>query len=151
VRLAVVFLFAACWTGAVPEPAAPDQPAPKQHRAIDLAIKLRRTACFGMCPVFDVAVEPDGTVRYVGRENVAVKGERTRRISRAQMQELAQLVERQRFFELDPYGHVPSDNGCVRRGNTTTCSFQSFTMCSDTSHTLLTISHPKRGGQSASR
>jgi len=131
----------------VPEPAPPDQPAPKPRRDVDLAISLRRTACFGMCPVFDVSVEPDGTVRYVGRENVAVKGERSRRIQRAQMLELAQLVEHQHFFELDQWGHVARDNGCVKRGNTTTCSFQSFTVCSDTSHTLLTVRHPKRGGE----
>lgn len=146
-RLALVFvsLCAACWTSAVPDPAPPDQPAPKPRRDIDLAIVLRRTECFGRCPVFDVTVDPDGTVHYLGRANVAVAGERTRRIPRAQMQELALLVERGRFFELDRNGHVPSDNGCVTTGHTTTCSFQSFTVCSDTSHTVLTVSHPRRG------
>lgn len=146
-RLALVFisLCAACWTAAVPEPAPPDQPAPKPRREIDLAIELRRTECFGKCPVFDVNVEPDGTVHYLGRANVAVVGERTRRIPRPQMQELAVLVERSRFFELDRSGHVPRDNACVTTGNTTTCSFQSFTVCSDTSHTVLAVRYPRRG------
>src|SRR4051812_35092236 len=100
-----------------------------------------------MCPVFDVSVERDGTVHYVGRANVAVKGERSRRITRAQMQELSQLVEREHFFELDRYGHAPSANNCATVGHNTTCSFPSFTLCTDTSHTLLTVSHPRRGGE----
>jgi len=131
----------------VPDPAPPDQPAPKPRRAVDLSIKLRRTECFGMCPVFDVTVDPDGTVHYLGEANVAVKGERTRRVTRAQMQELAQLVERQRFFELDQFGHIPSDGGCRRVGQSTTCTFQSFTVCTDTSHTVLTVKRPRRGGE----
>jgi hypothetical protein len=149
VRLALVVLsvWTACWTGTVPDPAPPDQPEPKLRRDIDLSIKLRRTECFGMCPVFDVSVDHDGTVHYVGRANVAVRGERTRRVTRAQMQELSQLVEREHFFELDRYGHMPSPDGCATTGHTTTCTFQSFTVCSDTSHTVLTVSHPRRGGE----
>lgn len=146
-RLALVLvpLCAACWTAAVPESTPPDQPALKPRREIDLAIELRRTECFGKCPVFDVTVDPDGTVHYLGRANVAVVGQRTRRVPRAQMQELALLVERSRFFELDRSGRMPSDNGCVTTGTTTTCSFQSITVCSDTSHTVLAVSYPRRG------
>jgi hypothetical protein len=148
VRLALLVIpWWACWTGAVPEPAPPDQPEPKPRRDIDLAIKLQRTACFGMCPVFDVIVDHDGTVHYTGRANVAVKGERSRRVTRAQMQELAQLVERGRFFELDRYGHIPKDAGYCTIGQGSTCTFQSFTVCTDTSHTLLTVRHPRRGGE----
>ena len=131
----------------MPDPAPPDQPEPKLRRDVDLAIKLRRTECFGMCPVFDVSVDHDGTVHYLGRANVAVKGPRTRRVTRAQMQELALLVEHEHFFELDHSGHVASDNNCRSIGGSTTCTFQSFTVCSDTSHTLLTVSRPRRGGE----
>lgn len=34
--------------------------------------------CFGFCPVYDVTVSPNGRIRFVGKRNTAVLGERTR-------------------------------------------------------------------------
>ena len=33
--------------------------------------------CYGTCPVYRVAVEADGTTRYIGERHTAVEGERT--------------------------------------------------------------------------
>lgn len=137
--------LAACWTGTVPEP-VPEPAATTSHAriTIDLDIRLRRTPCLGMCPVYEVSIQHDGTVHYDGRQNVAETGERTRKLTRSQMIELSHVVDRVHFFELDDSGHQPQQPGCVTTGSTTTCSFRSITVCSDTSHTIVTISRPKQ-------
>lgn len=45
----------------------------------DLAeIRYEVGPCYGTCPVYSVAVEPDGTTRFIGERHTAVKGERAR-------------------------------------------------------------------------
>ncbi len=151
-RTWLLALVTACWTGPVPETTPPDQPVPKVREAhdLDLEISLQRTACFGMCPVFDVTIARDGTLHYVGRRNVAELGERTRRLSRTQMLALARSVDHVHFFELDRQGHEPANQACRTITNgagstTTTCSFSSFTVCTDTSHTIVTVQRPRQG------
>lgn len=144
-RSLVLTFVAACWTGTVPDPVPePAAPRPREHTHVDLEVKLRRTPCFGMCPVFDVTIQHDGQLRYYGRQNVAETGERTRRLTRSQMIELSRAVDHVHFFELDDSGHEAQQQGCTTIGGTTTCSFRSFSVCSDTSHTVVTISRPKQ-------
>ncbi len=144
-RTFVWVFVTACWTGAVSEPASePVAPKPREYASVDLEVKLRRTPCFGMCPVFDITIQHDGRLRYFGRQNVAEAGERTRRLTRSQMIELSRAVDRVHFFELDDSGHEAQQQGCTTIGGTTTCSFRSFSVCSDTSHTVVTVSRPKR-------
>lgn len=42
---------------------------------------LRRTGCFGRCPEYSVAIDVDGTIEYVGRENVMTLGRASRQLS----------------------------------------------------------------------
>jgi Domain of unknown function (DUF6438) len=145
VRPLVLVVVAACWTGTVREPTPePVAPKPREHGTVDLEVKLRRTACLGMCPVFEVTIQHDGRLRYVGRQNVAETGERTRRLTRSQMIELSRAVDHAHFFELDDTGHEAQQQGCTTIGGTTRCSFRSFSVCSDTSHTVITVSRPKQ-------
>jgi hypothetical protein len=143
VRWLLFVTLASCWTGTVAEPERPT-PKAREHTNIDLEVKLRRTPCFGMCPVFEVTLQHDGLLRYYGRENVGQTGERTRRLTRAQMLELSRAVDHVQFFQLDDSGHQAQQQGCTTVGGTTTCSFHSFTVCSDTSHTILTVSRPRQ-------
>lgn len=140
-----LILLAGCWTGAVAEPVPEPVDTPHaDHRPVDLEIQLERTQCFGKCPVFEISVTPDGVVRFVGKKFTAVIGERTKRLARAQMLDLQRVVDRVHFFELDNFGHARRDPACKTVGNQTTCSFSTFTMCSDTSHTRLKVTRPKR-------
>ena len=143
-RWLLLVTLAACWTGAVAEP-EPEPPTPKAsgHANVDLEIKFRRSACFGMCPVYEVTLQHDGVLRYYGRANVAQTGERTRRLTRAQMLELSRAVDHVSFFDLDDTGHPPQHQGCTTVGGTTTCSFGTSVVCSDTSHTIVTVSRPR--------
>lgn len=140
-----LLLVAGCWTGPVAEPIP--EPVPSSHAAhrdVDLEIHLERTACFGRCPEFELDISPDGSVHFLGKRNVSEIGARTRKLSHAQMLDLQRSVDHVGFFELDQFGHRRRDQVCKTVGTTTTCQFSSFTVCSDTSHTILKVTRPRR-------
>ncbi|HEY5944128.1 MAG TPA: DUF6438 domain-containing protein [Kofleriaceae bacterium] len=137
--LAAALLLSACWTGADPpaiEPATPaKRPAPEP---LNLRIRLERTACFGTCPAYTVSVQGDGRVEWIGHSSVATLGRQQGHVTRGQLEELSRRLDRVRFFERDEYGELPKKPECTTVGSTTQCSFgTSVTICSDTSHTII--------------
>jgi hypothetical protein len=142
---AALVLLAGCWTGTVVEPQPEPVAAPKSQKMnIDLEVKLRQTTCLGMCPVYDVQIARDGVLHYTGRKNVAETGERSKKLTRQQMLELSRSVDHVHFFELDGSGHEPVQQKCTQIGNTTTCSLSSTTFCSDTSHSIVSVTRPRQ-------
>lgn len=130
-------LLCACWTG--PDPAE-TLPAPSPaRRSADLVVTMERTACLGSCPTYTVEIRGDGTFT-VKNADATTRG----RTSRSRVQQLAHAIESAHFFELDEDGHPPAQAQCVTSGNTTTCSIRSFTLCTDTSHAIITV---KRNGR----
>ena len=144
-----LILLVACWTGPVAQaPTQADEAAREKRvdKPVDLAIEYRRTPCFGPCPIYQVAIKPAGTLVYFGRDNVAVPGQQQKHLTRRQMLELEKMVEHTHFFSLDDQGNAPADDSCRKPGGGT-CTFSfSFSFCTDTSHTVITVSQPKRGG-----
>jgi Domain of unknown function (DUF6438) len=125
----------ACWTGEVPPPApAPVTPA---RPLPELAVTLERTECFGMCPAYRVSISRDGAVQWHGESNVAAVGDRNGRIARAQLTQIDEMIDRIGFFEYNEFGERQTPMSCSRQNNT--CSWQSFTICSDTSHVVITV------------
>jgi len=51
-------------------------------------ISLDRSTCYGTCPSYSLEIFSDGTVKYVGRRFVRVKGKRTTKISVAEVRRL---------------------------------------------------------------
>jgi len=130
----VAVVAGACWTG--PDPAVAPQP-PQPPRPIELKVTMERTPCFGSCPTYKVEINGDGTVRvHTGTSS------RLARVSRARVRQLEHRIEEAHFFELDESGHVPAQMQCVQNGATTTCTMHSISLCSDTSHAIITV---KRG------
>jgi hypothetical protein len=130
--------LAACWTGEVPPPAPPAAASAPQP-ADDRSVLLERTPCFGMCPAYQVVVSGNGIVQWHGESNVAIVGNRTSRIARARFAQIDAMIDRIGFFDYDEYGEKPHPMACTQQGNSTTCSWQSFTLCSDTSHVVITV------------
>jgi hypothetical protein len=92
-----------------------------------------------MCPAYRVVISSDGVVQWHGESNVAVVGDRSARISRGQVAQIDAMIDRIAFFEYDEFGEKPHSMACTHQGNTTTCSWQSFTLCSGTSHVVITV------------
>lgn len=129
-------LLCACWTG--PEPAE-TLPAPPARTPSQLVVTMERTACFGNCPVYKVEIRGNGDVKIMAAGSVTQK-----HVARSAVERLARKIETTHFFDLDDQGHPPAQAQCVTNGTTTTCSIHSFTLCTDTSHAIITV---KRGAQ----
>ena len=142
VRFALPRIAVACWTGAEPAPIAQPTPAaPRAHaRPLALEVTLERTSCFGFCPEYTVTIHGDGVVEWNGVANVAVIGSRTAHATHQQLVMLDRALAAGSFFTLDDSGQVlAQQGGCSTSGNVTTCTFRSVTVCSDTSHSIVTV------------
>lgn len=75
-----------------------ESPTPDAGAADVPAVTLERRPCFGTCPVYSVAVAPDGTVRYTGKHHVAHTGEATAVIPAARVDSLVAELEAGGYF-----------------------------------------------------
>jgi Domain of unknown function (DUF6438) len=71
-------------------------------------IGLERAVCFGTCPAYSVTFKADGSVRYVGTENVPHKGERTGRISDWEFHRLAEFAMKSGYMNMESDYDLPT-------------------------------------------
>ncbi len=72
-------------------------PAAAEH---DTLVALKRTECFGTCPVYELALLGNGDVLYEGTKYVATTGRAQVHIPPAQVDSLAQAAVEAGFFDL---------------------------------------------------
>jgi Domain of unknown function (DUF6438) len=76
-----------------------------------IEITIKRTACFGTCPEYDVVIRDDGTVTYNGRSYVRIPGQHTWKIDPAAVRALAREMQDAGYFDLqDKYSVMVTDN-----------------------------------------
>jgi len=86
------------------------QPFPEIKDWNSLRISLRRTRCFGTCPVYTLTISGDGSVVYNGDAYVRYCGELHGRVSREVVQQLVQMFKRADFLTaLDRYAMRVTD------------------------------------------
>ena len=71
---------------------------PKDLRSVSVTSK--RTACYGTCPVYTVAIHGSGLVEYFGEWHVDVPGLQTGRIPPGRVKDLLKASENIHFFDL---------------------------------------------------
>lgn len=109
IRAATTMLTAVTSTFSVPLTLAG---ASSQAFPDDFAIALARSACFGSCPVYSVAIDAKGNVTYEGKKFVRVEGRQIDRVPLADVAALAASVDRIRVFELeDSYREIRTPDG----------------------------------------
>jgi hypothetical protein len=64
------------------------------------AITLERTACFGGCPVYAVAVSPSGDVTYEGKAHVRQLGKASGKITQKKVDGLLAELEKAGYFSM---------------------------------------------------
>lgn len=80
------------------------------------AVRMTRAACYGTCPVYDLEIDADGSVRFQGTRYVRARGNQTASIPAADVAALVARFETTRFFELtweDPCKQVVTDHATV--------------------------------------
>jgi hypothetical protein len=146
VRLGALVLIAACGGGQVASAPTAPAPAPGNTGGDDAAprviLEMATTHCMGRCPIYGVELYDDGTLVFVGRENVAWSGEKRAALGRAIAREVWRAIEAAQFFELDDDGDPEEE--CVTDATTGVTHCPGSVGCSDTSHTIVTVHAPDR-------
>lgn len=92
-------------------------------------ITLKRTACFGTCPIYRLEVYADGKVVYEGKEYVKVIGKEEARISSEQVDHLVQRFLAIDYFHLeDAYRKRQNPDGTITMVSDLPSTFTSLTM-----------------------
>jgi Domain of unknown function (DUF6438)/Ankyrin repeats (3 copies) len=82
---------------------------PKDLRSV-VSVTLRRTACYGTCPVYAVTIHGSGLVEYLGKIHVDIPGAQTGRIPPEKLIDLLRDFECIHFFDLqDKYSESCTD------------------------------------------
>lgn len=134
---ALVVVLVACHSHAKPPPPLANADSTVSQRACE--VTLSRTECLGTCPVYTVAIHPDGSIDWRGTEFVAARGARHGHVVPDGVERLARAIDKVQFFELDRHGRVPRPTGCIRRGNKTECDFADIVICTDTPSSTVTV------------
>jgi hypothetical protein len=96
-------------------PAAPldRSPAPLSNSELaGVVVVMERPRCYGECPVYEVEIRGDGTVRYDGFMFVKVKGTQCTKVAPEKVRGLVAEFEAARFLSMrDEF----SQNGCDNR------------------------------------
>jgi len=95
--LVLTLALVACGKTKAPPPKDLSEPAAGET----FAIQLDRQACYGTCPVYTVAIDPDGTVHYDGKSYVRLRGPQTGKITPAALEALQKRFDAAKFESLD--------------------------------------------------
>lgn len=71
-------------------------------------IKIKRTGCFGSCPIYELTVYADGTANYTGKRFVEVTGKKTHQFNPERIKKLLRHAERINFNSLQAVYDNPS-------------------------------------------
>lgn len=71
----------------------------------DTLVTIDRDECYGVCPAYSLSIAGDGTVKYVGRSYVKVKGPASAQVARSDVQSLVDQLLEADYFNLS----VPVD------------------------------------------
>jgi len=77
-------------------------------------VSLKRTACFGDCPAYEVSIRPTGDVEFIGKDYIRERGRRMSKITQDQYAGIASAVST--FSKFRPFYDYGSD-GCTWHGS----------------------------------
>ena len=71
---------------------------------------IKKTACYGSCPVYEMTIYSNLTVEFVGERFVDKIGKYTSRITQQNLQDIKESFSRNKFFDFeDEYSSFVSD------------------------------------------
>ena len=97
--VALTLLVVACSSRGPEGRDSTSTPAPDLSAdSVTPVVTLERTPCFGTCPVYQVSIFKNGTVRFMGKQHVAQQGAATASISSEAVDSLAGELEAGGYF-----------------------------------------------------
>ncbi len=77
-------------------------------------VQLRRSACYGRCPVYSVVIKSDGTFNYNGLEFVNKLGKHSGTVSKRKLNSLFQFINESKYNSFqDSYSVMVTDHSTV--------------------------------------
>lgn len=76
-----------------------NQSTPKEKA--QLSLKMKRSGCYGRCPVYDLTVQPDGEIIFEGKNWTETVGKADDKLSEEQLENLVLEIEKANFFSLE--------------------------------------------------
>lgn len=77
--------------------------------ATDTLVKMERTICYGFCPAYELIIQENGKVTFIGKSHVAHEGRAEGEISDEDLTHLIEAVQKSHFMEM------PSSPECESR------------------------------------
>ncbi|MEL7532628.1 MAG: DUF6438 domain-containing protein [Bacteroidota bacterium] len=67
----------------------------------DFTMTISRTPCMGTCPYYEVTVNADGSVKYIGKGHVKLMGEHSKQLPAETVVAIKEVIRSASFWELD--------------------------------------------------
>lgn len=96
-RMPLAALMLWCFSACTPRKTV-SPPSDSVDVATRPAISLERTACFGGCPIYRIAVSPSGQVAYEGKAHVRHVGAATNQIPTQRVDALLEELDKAGYF-----------------------------------------------------
>lgn len=85
-----------------------------QSTTQDFEISLKRTACYGICPVYNLKIRSDGQVIYEGEKFVRVEGKQTAIVPKDEALKLLDEMLASNYFSFqDSYTEIKNSDGSI--------------------------------------
>ncbi len=93
----------------------------RQKEKIELSLSMKRSGCYGRCPIYDLTVQPDGKVLFEGKFWTEIIGKAEDKLTEEQLKLLTAEIEKADFLSFDDdYGfkskncpNIATDNASV--------------------------------------
>ncbi len=82
----------------------------QQTKGAEIALRMKRTDCWKFCPVYELSIQSNGKVLFVGIQNTEIKGKAESSLSKDKMLQIIAEIERANFFALENSYTNVSDN-----------------------------------------
>ncbi len=67
----------------------------------DFTMTISRTPCMGTCPYYDVTVNADGSVKFIGKGHVKLMGEHNKQLPAETVVAIKEVIRSSSFWEWD--------------------------------------------------
>lgn len=82
----------------------------QQKEKIELSLSMKRSGCYGQCPIYDLTVQSDGKVIFEGKGYTEMTGKVESNLSEEKMNQLIAEINRINFYSLENSYSIDSGN-----------------------------------------
>lgn len=82
----------------------------RQKELTELSLSMKRSGCFGECPIYDLTIQSDGKVIFEGKKYTKTIGKAESKLEKEKIKKLIAEIGKANFFSLDDSYNYESKN-----------------------------------------